>query len=172
MADQSDSLERELDRHDAFAPADDRYDLETTVLETRVSARETDDHAAGELRIVVTVPSLAAAVDGDVAAVVDDDWFETFARRLEDVFSVARTRTHAPPRVDREGDRVRVVLEYVADDARRGVEDAKALIEYVEGTFVQGLVPGYDYRGAAASLLENARSRGERAADGDSGTPI
>ncbi|MEY7851557.1 DUF5813 family protein [Natrarchaeobius sp. A-rgal3] len=162
------SVERALEDHDAFAPSDDGYELETTVFETTVTATETDDERDGRFSVLVTLPTLDTAVANEtVAPVVDDGWFDTFERRLADVFTVAHASTHDDPIVERDGDEVRVTLEYAAWNAREGVEDAKVLVEYVEGTFAQGIVPGYEYRGAAATLLENAQNRGQQAAEGD-----
>ncbi|WP_255194181.1 DUF5813 family protein [Natronobeatus ordinarius] len=167
-----DPVARALENHDAFEPADDGYDLTTTVFETHVTATAAEGSRDGEFRVTVTLPTLDAAVAGEtVAPVVEDGWFETLERRLEDAFTVAHTSTHEGPRLEREDDEVRVILEYVAWDAREGVDDAKTLIEYVEGTYAQGIIPGYEYRGAAATLLENAQDRGQQAADGD-GPPL
>ncbi|MFW6318318.1 MAG: DUF5813 family protein [Halorubrum sp.] len=165
-------VERALEDHDAFEATDGGYDLSTTVFETRVTATAAEGERDGEFSVEVVLPTLDAAVAGEtVAPVVEDGWFETLERRLEDTFTVAHTTSHEAPRVEREDDEVRVILEYVSWDAREGVEDAKALVEYVEGTYAQGIIPGYEYRGAAATLLENAQARGQRAADGD-GPPL
>ncbi|WP_306056228.1 DUF5813 family protein [Natronococcus wangiae] len=164
------AVDRELESHDAFAASDDGYDLTTTVFETTVTATDAEGKRDGRFRVTVTLPSLDAAVaDETVAPVVEDGWFETLERRLEDTFTVAHTSTHEEPAVDREGEDVRVTLEYVAWDAAEGVEDAKALVEYVEGTYAQGLIPGYEYRGPAATLLENAQNRSQEASEGGSG---
>ncbi|WP_121742061.1 DUF5813 family protein [Natronorubrum halophilum] len=164
-------VERELETHDAFESTDDAsYDLTTTVFETAVTAVEAEGKRDGRFHVTVTLPTLDAAVANEaVAAAVEDGWFETLERRLEDVFTVARTGTHEEPAIDRDTNTVTVTLEYVAWDAAEGVEDAKALVEYVEGTFAQGIVPGYEYRGEAAALLDNAQNRGQQAADGDRG---
>ncbi|WP_265110147.1 DUF5813 family protein [Halosolutus halophilus] len=161
-------VERELDAHDAFTPADDGYELTTTVFDATVTADEAEGKRDGRFTATVLLPALDAAVAGEsVAPVVEDGWFETLERRLQDVFTVAHTSTHDEPVVDRDGDEVTVTLEYVAWNAGEGVEDAKALIEFVEGTYAQGIIPGYEYRGEAATLLENAQNRGQQAADGD-----
>ncbi|WP_293027310.1 DUF5813 family protein [Natronococcus sp.] len=161
-------VERELEGHGAFDALEDGYELTTTVFETRIDATDAEGKRDGRFRVTVSLPPLDAAVDSEtVAPVVEDGWFETLERRLEDTFTVAHTSTHEVPTVERNGDTVRVTLEYVAWDAREGVEDAKALIEYVEGTYAQGLIPGYEYRGPAATLLENAQSHGQEAAEGD-----
>jgi hypothetical protein len=170
MTDLPAAVERELESHDAFVATDEGYDLTTTVFETTVTATDAEGKRDGEFRVVVDLPSLDAAVaDEAVAPVVEDGWLETLERRLEDTFTVAHTSTHDDPVVDREGETVRVTLEYVAWDAAEGVEDAKALVEYVEGTYAQGIIPGYEYRGPAATLLENAQNRGQEASEGDSG---
>ncbi|MFC4247410.1 DUF5813 family protein [Natribaculum luteum] len=163
-------VERALEAHDAFEATDEGYELTTTVFETAVTATDAEGKRDGEFHVTISLPALDAAVAGEtVADVVEDGWFETLERRLEDTFTVATTSTHEEPRVEREGDEVRVLLEYVAWNAREGVEDAKTLIEYVEGTYAQGIIPGYEYQGEAATLLENAQTRGQEAADGERG---
>ncbi|MDS0473885.1 DUF5813 family protein [Natrinema sp. 1APR25-10V2] len=168
MTDLPESVERELESHDAFDRTDDGYELTTTVFETTVAADDAEGKRDGRFRVTVFLPTLDAAVANEVVApVVEDGWFETLERRLEDTFGVAHTSTHDEPAVERDGDEVRVRLEYTAWDAGEGVADAKALIEFVEGTYAQGLIPGYEYRGPAATLLESAQNRGQQAADGD-----
>ncbi|ELY44696.1 DUF5813 family protein [Natronorubrum sulfidifaciens] len=170
------AVERELEAHDAFVPADDAdgYALTTTVFDATVTAADAEGKRDGRFLVTVSLPTLDAAVAGEtVASVVEDGWFDTLERRLADVFTVAQTSTHEDPTIDRNTDAITVTLEYVAWDATEGVADAKALIEYVEGTFAQGIIPGYEYRGAAATLLESAQNRGQQATEEDrSGTPM
>lgn len=165
-------VERALEEHESFEQVDgSAYALQTTTLDARVTAGAAEGDRDGRFVVSVLAPALSAAVDGDaVADVVEDDWYETFVRRLDDVFSVATTQTHEPPSFERDGGDVWVRLEYVTWDAREGVADAKTLAEYVEGTYVQGLIPGYEYCGNAKTLLETAKQRGTEAAasDGDS----
>ncbi|GAB3020911.1 DUF5813 family protein [Natronobiforma cellulositropha] len=157
-----DAVERALDAHEAFERVDDGYALSTSVFETTVTATPADEPKDGRVRVSVTLPTLDAAVEGEtVAPVVEDGWFETLERRLVDVFTVAKTETYEAPVVERTGRTVTVVLTYDAWDAKTGVADAKALAEFVEGTFAQGIIPGYTYRGPARELLENAQSRGQ-----------
>ena len=174
MTDLPAAVDRELESHDAFAPAEDEdgYELTTTVFDATVTATAAEGKRDGEFSVTVTLPTLDAAVaDESVAPVVEDGWFETLERRLEDVFTVTHTSTHDDPVVERDATTVTVALEYVAWDAAEGVEDAKALIEFVEGTFAQGIIPGYEYQGPAATLLENAQNRGQQASEdtGNSG---
>lgn len=123
-----DPVARELEAHDAFEPADnDTYRLTTTVFEATVIASDAEGKRDGEFTVTVSLPTLDAAVANEaVASVVEDGWFETLERRLEDVFSVAHTGTHDDPIVERDTESVTVTLEYLAWDAAEGVEDAKA----------------------------------------------
>ena len=124
-----------------------------------------DDH---RYEVVVRTPMLDAAVEGEtVADVVEDGWFETLELRLEDVHTVADTDDAAPPEIAREGDEVVVTVEFASSDPDRAAEDALAIAEYVEGTWVQGIIPGYDYREPAASLREGARQNYDEGGGGE-----
>ncbi|MDZ7731342.1 MAG: DUF5813 family protein [Natrialbaceae archaeon] len=94
--------------------------------------------------------------------VVATDWRETLERRLSDVFTVTTAATDGELSVEPADATVVITLSYTADPVG-GVADAKALAEYVEGTYVQGLIPGYDYRGVAGDLPDRARTRGDQA---------
>ena len=163
----------ELEGHDAFEPASEGYQLTTTVFDATVTATDGEGKRDGEFRVTIRLPTLGTAVSGDdVADIVETDWLETLKRRLEDAFTVTNTTTHDEPAVTREDGEVQVILEYVAWDAGEGVEDAKALIEFVEGTYAQGLIPGYNYQGKAATLLESAQERGQEAVEGGGDAPL
>lgn len=169
-----------FERHDAFEPLDeDQFALETTAFDVAVTATPADDGRAGAFEVSMPVPTLSASVadPGDVAPVVEDGWFETFERRLADAFDVAKTSDGEDPVLERGDDVVAVTLRFASRDAGDGVADAKALAEYVEGTFVQGLIPGYDYVGAAAELRGAAAANAGSGDDSDSdsdrtGTPL
>jgi hypothetical protein len=157
---------RAFDDHDAFERAsDDTFVPTSTPFEGRVTAGESD----GEITFDVTVrvPMLDAVVEGDVADVVEDGWYETFALRMEDAGDV--TRGDHDPTVDvrREGDVAVVETSFSDRNERRGVDDAAAVVDYAEGTYVQGVIPGYDYRDPVTSLLSRARD-----AAGSEGTPL
>jgi hypothetical protein len=50
---------------------------------------------------------------------------------------------------------VEVEFESTTDQA---VSDAKAVVDFVEATWIQGLIPGYEYDEPAASLLNRAQT--------------
>ncbi|MCT9097845.1 DUF5813 family protein [Haloarchaeobius sp. HME9146] len=167
MSEIPEPVDQALARHDAFTATESGYTLDTTVFEAVVTASSAEGKRDGEFAVTVRLPTLDAAVTGEtVHEVVEDGWFETLELRLEDTFDVATTSTHDPPQVTRTDDEVVVELSYIAWNASEGVEDAKTLVEFVEGTYAQGIVPGYEYRGAAAELMQSAVQNSENAVDG------
>jgi hypothetical protein len=142
--------------HDAYEPADDGYALTTTVFDGRVVVD------GDEYRVSVTMPTLDAAAEESVDEVVEDGWFETLSLRLEDAEGATRADIEVPnPTVERRGEEV--VAEWIVPfgDMKRAAEAAKTLIEYAEGTYVEGIVPGYSYRSPVADLIANARTEGD-----------
>lgn len=161
MTDEDHSAVREaIASHAAFESRDDRFEYVKTPFDATATI-ETADASSESYRVVVTVrvPTLGAVVAGEtVADVVEDGWYNTFERRIGDAFSVARSVGDTVA-VDRDGtnEEVVVVLSFETGGVGRAVEDAAALVEYVEGTYVQGTIPGYEYRDPVGSLLDRAR---------------
>jgi len=156
--------------HDAYAATPEGYRVTTTVFDATVTA------AAGEdwrtvFAVTVSVPTLRAAVaDGDVGDAVRDGWYDTFRRRLEDAPTATRASVELDAfDVEREDDVVTVRYEYAFGSEKRGVDIAKTFVEYVEGTYVEGVVPGYEYESPVTDLLSAAATdgSGERG-----GTPL
>ena len=154
--------ERALRASDAFEPDGDGFAVPTTAFAARVVVEETDDQP--RYRVTVRVPTLDAVVVGEtVAPVVQDGWLETFTLRLEDVGGVTRSSVPEPTvAVDEAAGEVVVETAVPADPPSRGAEDAKAVVDYVEGTYVEGIIPGYTYRDPVDGLIDRARSMGER----------
>ena len=167
----TDAARDALAAHDAFEPGeDDAFACTTTPFDAAVDVDRAEGKRDGVFTVTVLMPTLSAAVEGEtVADVVENGWYETLELRLEDAFDVARTTTTEPVEVERASDEVRVELTFTGWDAEQGVDDAKALIDFVEGTYVQGIIPGYDYGDPVAQLRQAARQRGERAAEDDDG---
>ena len=154
--------ERALERHGAFEREGEAFTTTTSAVDARVRVEAVG--AGVVFRITARVPTIDAVVAGEtVATVVQEGWFETFERRLEDVGGATRADPAAPTATLDEGAE-EVVVEAAIEPRRPegGADDAKAIVDYVEGTFVEGLIPGYTYREPAAGLLERARSAGER----------
>jgi hypothetical protein len=160
--------ERAFAAHDAFEQGGDGFELTTTAFEGRVTAAETDDWAL-QYTVTVRAPMLSTAVEGPVGSAVEDGWFDTLALRLEDAPGAVRESVDLDDLdvFEEDGDAV-AVFTFTWGNADRAPDIAKALAEYVEGTYMEGVVPGYDYREPVASMLSQA-SQG----DGNrSGTPL
>lgn len=147
--------------HGSFEQRDDgTFESVTTPFEGVVAASAPD---GGEIAFEVTVrvPMLDEVVDGEVAEIVEEGWFETFSLRAVDVSGVTSRERDLSPAVSEtvhEGTRVAVVAADFTDiDERRGVDDAGALVDFVEGTYVQGIIPGYDYTDPVTGLIDRAR---------------
>ncbi|WP_058366019.1 DUF5813 family protein [Haloparvum sedimenti] len=160
--DAPDRARRAFSDHGSFEAAGegDRYVSTSTAFDGVVTPAAAED---GQLRfdVTVTVPTLGAAATEGVADVVEDGWFDAFERRVVDVGGVTRKSREFDVDVTRHEETVVVETSLVDINERRGVDDAAAVIDFVEGTYVQGIVPGYEYEGPAASLLSKARRQGK-----------
>lgn len=164
------SDDRPVDRafagHGGFESTDGEYVSTATPFEATAVATERD--GAWQFRVTVRVPTLSAAVEeGDVGDAVESGWFDTFSLRVADAYDVVHGDPEgADPVIDRTEDRVTVELAFEASDPVRGVDDAAALVNFVEGTYVQGVIPGYEYGEPVASLLHRARQAGSTGSPG------
>ncbi|MFB6077627.1 MAG: DUF5813 family protein [Halarchaeum sp.] len=116
----------------------------------------------GEVVVTVRVPTLSAAVrvEEEVADVVEDGWFETFELRVADAPNVTRAEAVAVPTVERADGEV-VVTVRLAARGGNAASDALAVVNYVEGTWFEGIVPGYDYREDVQDLRDRAAGRAQ-----------
>ncbi|WP_227353519.1 DUF5813 family protein [Haladaptatus salinisoli] len=146
------TIERAFSSHDGFErDGSGAYVATTTPFE---GIARTDDE---RVEVTVRAPMLSAVVEDDsVADVVETGWFETLELRLEDAHTVVSGEEATPPDVERDGDEVVLSLSFSGypDEA---ADDAMAVVDYVEGTWVQGIIPGYEYGEPAAGLLARAR---------------
>ncbi|WP_129112912.1 DUF5813 family protein [Halegenticoccus tardaugens] len=160
MGELPDRVRRAFRDHDAFERVDETaFESTNTPFEGLV---EVEPAASGrvEFRVTVRVPMLGEVTKERVADVVEEGWYETFALRVEDVAGVTRKEHDFDPTVSENGRRVEVEFAFEDIDERRGVDDAAALVDYVEGTFVQGIIPGYDYGEPVATILSRAQQSG------------
>jgi len=131
------------------------YESETTVFDGVVGVSAADGGRIA-FDVTVRVPMLSEVVEGDVAEVVEDGWYETFELRVSDAAGVVRGDHVLDPTVQRRP--AQAIVDYSFEDVneRRGVDDAGALINYVEGTYAQGIIPGYDYRAPVTDIVSRA----------------
>jgi len=171
MTETPDRFVRAFEAHEAFERADDGwFGLTTTRFGARVTATGTDEWA---LRYTVTVraPMLSTAVVGEaVGPAVEEGWFDTYELRLEDTdMAVRQDVAFDDYRLVEEADDAVAVFEFEWENADHVPEMAKSMTEYVEGTYMEGIVPGYEYRPPVSELLSRARSG---AGEDDSSGPM
>lgn len=159
----------EFEAHGRFEPTDgsgggeDGATFAPTANDWDATVRVRD----GSVDVVVVVPTLDAATHDEVADVVEDGWYDTFERRVEGADSVTLADDVEVASVSREGGGITVEL---AMDPRSGkaADDALALVNYVEGTWFQGVVPGYDY----VDQVQEMREQAAQNAQSTDGTPL
>ncbi|GAA0207924.1 hypothetical protein GCM10009000_023060 [Halobacterium noricense] len=149
---------RDHDAVDADAP-DGTLAITSTPFDAALAVAEAEDGRV-EFDVTVSVPTLSAVAEDDVAAVVEDGWLDTFERRIAAVGDVVDAGHDLDPTVERRGDEV-AVAESIRDvNERRGLNDAVAIVDFVEGTYVQGVIPGYEYGEPVTGLIGRARAAG------------
>ncbi|MFW5950446.1 MAG: DUF5813 family protein [archaeon] len=160
-----------LAQHEAFESTADGFRVRTVVFDATVTASESEG-VGDTFTVVVRAPMLDEAVDGEtVGPTVEEGWFETYGRRLADATGATRARVELESfdLTEENGEAV-AEFTYTYGDAEQGIAIAKTIAEFTEGTYVQGVIPGYDYRSPVADLLQQAKSTGS---GGDrSGTPL
>lgn len=143
--------------HGDLAAESPTFLVTTTRFDARVVA-EAIGRPTLRYRVVVEVPTLSAAVEDRVADVVEEGWFDTFRLRLEDAaMAVPGSVEIAAPEARTGGETVVVETTFREGNPDRAVRTAKALVDYVEGTYAEGVVPGYEYRPPVSDLLASAR---------------
>ncbi|AKH98413.1 DUF5813 family protein [Halanaeroarchaeum sulfurireducens] len=146
-----DRVERALAAHPRFEERDSGFVPSETIFDAIVRV---DD---GVVRVENEVPTLDAAVENEtVAPVVEDGWFETFERRVADVDGVTNADRVEVTAVDSADETITVVTELAPSPGTAG-EDAVAVVSYVEGTWMQGVIPGYDYVDRVQRVRDRAR---------------
>ena len=151
--------------HDAYETTDGGYALTTTTFETTVTA--TADGDSVQYAVTVLVPTLDAATVEEIGDVLAESWEGTLTRRLEEAPKATRARVDLDAfSVVEEGDELRIEYTFTWNNPTKAVEIAKTFAEYVEGTYVEGIVPGYEYESPVSSLISEASQAGE------GGTPL
>lgn len=115
----------------------------------------------------VRVPSLDSVTTDRVTPAVETDWLRTLQRRLEDApMATRRSVTLDAFSVEPTDGHVDIEYTYTHDSAQGAVDIASTFAEYVEGTYVETVIPGYEYEPPVSDLLSDATD-GEKG-----GTPL
>ncbi len=162
-----------FDAHDAFDRNDDGqwYSVQTTRFEGRVTATPLGDASAApdavQYTVEVTAPLLSTVTTDPVGSAVEAGWLETYELRLADApMAVPHDLTLDAYRVIQEAGDVVAVYRFTWASPDHVPEIVKAITEFVEGTYMEGIIPGYAYEPPVSDMLANARQSDE---DGDHG---
>ena len=170
MTEVPDDVAAVFDARDVFVPSGSGYVVETTSFEGHVTASEGEAWRT-DYEVTVRAPTLAAATADEVGAAVREGWLETLERRLEDAPKATRVAVDLEDyTVDVDGEDVVVTYQFSLGGEREAADVAKAFVEYVEGTYVEGIIPGYTYVGVVADLMNAASTGGSEGSRG--GTPL
>jgi hypothetical protein len=165
------AVAEEFESHDAYTVTGEAASVTTTTFEGTVVVAEADVEWAERYVVTVTVPTLSAAASDDVGSAVESGWLDTFERRLEDAPKATRASVDLEAfNVTASDGTVTVTYEFTSGSPATAAGIAKTFVEYVEGTYVEGIVPGYDYQPPVSNLLQQAQSGGSEGERG--GTPL
>lgn len=146
-----------FEAHEAIVPAGEAFEIETTSFEGTVTAVATEAEWKHRYTVTVRVPTLDAATAEAVGPAVVDGWLDTLERRLEDAPKATRATVElAAFDVETVGNEVHITYKFEYGDAERAADIAKTFVEYVEGTYVEGVIPGYEYESPVDDLLTSA----------------
>ena len=130
------------------------FSLEATVFTISVEPTSADGDPAFDLRALV--PPLGMVTEEPLPPVVEDEWFRTFELWLDDVAGATRGHEALEVRTERGPAMIAVDVTVVDRNVDRALEDLTAIAEYIEGTYAEGIIPGYSYTDVAQTLLERA----------------
>ncbi|MBS3760112.1 DUF5813 family protein [Halodesulfurarchaeum sp.] len=141
---------------DAFRAAPGYHEQEAGVFEVgRLNFDGQLTVSKGPVTLALTVPTLDATVENEtVAPVVEQGWEETFERRVEDVTNLVSTLTEEPEVTNVSGS-LRVSMSFRRDSSTL-TEEVRNAANYVEGTWVEGIIPGYEYEDQVQAIRERA----------------
>ena len=158
---------RAFEAHDAFERDGEWFAVTTTKFDGRVTAEATDEWAL-RYTLEVRAPTLDSATADEVGDAVASGWFDTYELRLEDAPMAVRQDVDLDEQrvLEEAGDAV-AVFGFEWGNADHAPDIAKAMAEFAEGTYMEGIVPGYEYEPPVSEMLSQARQSGGD--DGGSG---
>lgn len=160
------SVARILDENEFFEPAGDGYQITSSTFDSILRTEEITEESQ-RYTLTVHVPSLDSATGDDVGTAVSTDWLRTLQVRLRDAPKSTRREVHMVSNtVHWEEDQVRIEYAFQCESPETAADIAKAFAEFVEGTYVETVIPGYEYEPPVSTLLSRA-SQGEKG-----GTPL
>lgn len=151
----------EFAEHGRFERVDGHFEPTTNDWDATVTVADDTVH------IEVVVPTLDEATADAVAEVVEDGWYDTFERRVVDADGVTLAEDVDVTDVSRDDGDITVEIS-MSPRTGKTADDALALVNFVEGTWFQGVIPGYDY----VQKVQEMRQQATQNAQSTDGTPL
>lgn len=165
-----DEAREAFESHDWIVKTEEGFAVETTVFDGFVTASEGPDWKH-TYTVTVYVPTIGEAAADSVGDAVEDGWQETLERRLEDAPKATRAQVQLHRfDIDSLGEELQITYTFEWGEPSRATAIAKTFVEYVEGTYVESIIPGYEYEPPVADLLSSASHSESDARRG--GTPL
>ena len=150
-----------FENHDSVALGEEGFEITTTVFDGFVTASE-GPKWKHTYTVSVYVPTLEAAATEAIGPAVLDGWQDTLERRLEDAPKATRASVELVDfDVERIDEELQITYSFEWGNETKATEIAKTFVEYVEGTYVEGLVPGYEYEAPVSDLITSASDSGQ-----------
>ncbi|MFB6163013.1 MAG: DUF5813 family protein [Halococcoides sp.] len=143
------------------ARADGTATVTATPLQTAIRRTPTTEPT---WTVEVRVPTIDTVATDSVGAAVQEDWVETFRRRAREAENATRRSVDPEVSIDRTDETIVVTYAFEERAVPRALEVARDIALFVEGTYVQGAIPGYEYEPPLSTLLTRATENGDPAA--------
>jgi hypothetical protein len=106
-----------------------------------------------EFRVEMEVPTIDSIVLEEVEPIIKEGWLETFSLRLEDIGGAVQNKFDSVEIELKNEKKVVIIIEFSSESINRGIGDAKAIVDYIEGTYREGIIPGFKYDKMVADLI-------------------
>ena len=161
IEDVPETARRAFENHGSVVQTAERFEITTTVFDGFVTASE-GPKWKHTYTVSVYVPTLDAAATEVIGPAVLDGWRDTFERRLEDAPKATRASVELVDfDVELIDEELQITYSFEWGNERKATEIAKTFVEYVEGTYVEGLIPGYEYEEPVSDLITEASDTGQ-----------
>lgn len=151
MSQIEDRLRNALSRHDKFRSQNSGYEYTGTAFDVTAIVRD------GECQVRVVLPELDTVVQNEtVPDVVRSGWRDTLDRRLKDGPKAAGLQGDIEYTLEEKDTVVIARYTFTPKSPRVIGEEVSAIATFVEGTYVQGIIPGYEYDEPVTGLIQQA----------------
>lgn len=162
-------MRQNVEQHAGFKAETTGYQYDRTPFENHLHV------TADKIELQIELPTLDTVVaDQSVPDVVEEGWQSTLRRRLGNVSHALPTDRSIEPEWKANDRVITVTYRFVPTRRDQPTEEIIAVYDFVEGTYLQGIIPGYEYNDPIAGMIAKASARGdsEESTADRGGTPL